>query len=233
MAASVIAFDLDGTLVDTAPDLISTLNWVLTGHGHAAIAPEIARPTIGFGARRMIEQSLGLQDVVIKTETIDTMFQAFLAYYAEHIADESRPFDGLTDALDVLSARGCTLAVCTNKGEALSRLLLDKLGLGHRFAAICGADTFPRRKPDPSHLFGTIERSAGTPGRAIMVGDSITDIKTAHNAKIPVIAVDFGYTETPVSELGPDVVISHYDEMIAAVERIAPHIFTADDEAAE
>lgn len=225
MPASVIAFDLDGTLIDTAPDLIATLNWVLTGDGYAAMDPVAARPAIGYGARVMIEKSLEDQNVALAKAEIDRMHAAFLSYYAEHIADESQPFPGLETALDTLTERGCILAVCTNKGERLSRLLLDQLDLTPRFAAICGADTFANRKPDPSHLFGTIERAAGIPTRAVMIGDSITDIKTAKNADIPVVAVDFGYTEIPVSELGPDVVVSHYDEMVDAIEQIAPHVF--------
>lgn len=225
MTTSVIAFDLDGTLIDTAPDLIAALNWVLTEGGYAAVDPAAARPAIGYGARVMIEKSLQDQNVAPAKSDIDRMHAAFLSYYAAHIADGSRPFPGLENALDTLTERGCILAVCTNKGERLSRLLLDQLELSSRFAAICGADTFANRKPDPSHLFGTIERAAGAPDRSIMVGDSITDIKTARNAGVPVVAVDFGYTETPVNELGPDVVVSHYDDMIAAMEKIAPHVF--------
>lgn len=225
MAAPVIAFDLDGTLVETAPDLIGTLNWVLTQNGFSAMDHATARPTIGHGARAMIEQSLDLQKVSADKSDVDRMHASFLTYYGEHIADESYPFPGLDDALDHLTERGCTLAVCTNKGEQLSRMLLDHLDLSKRFAAICGADTFPRRKPDPLHLFGTIEQASGIPTRAVMVGDSITDIKTAKNADIPVVAVDFGYTNVPVSELNPDVVISHYDELVPAIEKIAPHIF--------
>ncbi len=152
------------------------------------------------------------------------MSKAFLAYCANHITDENQPFPGLIEALDELEARGCTLAVCTNKGERLSRLLLEKLDLIDRFAAICGADTFSRRKPDPSHLFGTIKKAGGKAGQAVMVGDSITDITTAKRAEIPVIAVDFGYTEVPVRELAPDIVISHYDAMIEAAEHVAPHV---------
>lgn len=225
MAAPVIAFDLDGTLVETAPDLIGTLNWVLTQNGYSAMDHAMARPTIGHGARAMIEQSLDLQKVSADKADIDRMHESFLTYYADHIADESHPYPGLHAALDGLTDRGCTLAVCTNKGERLSRMLLDHLDLSKRFAAICGADTFSRRKPDPLHLFGTIEQSSGVPTRAVMVGDSITDINTAKNADVPVVAVDFGYTNVPVSELDPDAVISHYDELVPAIEKIAPHLF--------
>ncbi len=124
------------------------------------------------------------------------------AYYAAHIADKSQPFPGLDAALDRLAARGCRFAVCTNKLEGLSRLLLDALGLTRRFAAICGQDTFGVQKPDPEILRRTIRAAGGDLRRAVMVGDSGTDIATARAAGVPVVAVDFGYSETPIKELG-------------------------------
>ena len=145
------------------------------------------------------------------------MFAEFVAHYAAHIADRSRPFPGLDAALDRLAARGCRFAVCTNKLEGLSRLLLEALGLTPRFAAICGQDTFGMQKPDPEILRRTSRRPAATLQRAVMVGDSGTDIATARAAGVPVVAVDFGYSETPIRDLGPDRLIGHFDELAAAV----------------
>ena len=145
-------------------------------------------------------------------------------HYAEHVADRSRPFPGLIDALDELAAGGHRFAVCTNKLERLSLLLLDALALSRRFAAICGQDTFGIQKPDPEVLRRTIHAAGGSPQRAIMIGDSATDIRTARAAGVPVIAVDFGYSEQPVAELKPDRIISHFAQLPAAVAAIAPGV---------
>src|SRR5215475_918283 len=176
MVAPTVIFDLDGTLVDSAPDLVATLNVIFAREGLPPVA-----------------------------------------YYAAHIADRSRAFPGLDVALDELAAGGCRFAVCTNKLEWLSVRLLDALGLSNRFAAICGADTFGLQKPHPDLLRRTIARAGGEPAHAVMVGDSVSDIATARAAGVPVVAVDHGYTETPVSELGPDRVISALTELPGAV----------------
>ncbi len=222
MAALTVVFDLDGTLVDTAPDLIETLNVVLTREGLPPVAYAAARDMIGGGARKMIEAGLKLEGRMLSDGMADRMFADFISYYAEHIADRSRPFPGLDAALDRLAARGCRFAVCTNKLEGLSKLLLDALGLSRRFEAICGQDTFGIQKPDPAILHRTIQAAGGEAGYAVMVGDSGTDIATARAARIPVVAVDFGYSETPVKQLGPDRLISHFDELAKAVLEIAP-----------
>jgi phosphoglycolate phosphatase len=213
----ILVFDLDGTLVETATDLVATLNVVLEQEGLAPVRYEEARSMVGHGARALIERGLAANNVTHDAATIDRLFDTYIAYYAAHIADTSRPFEGVEAALDHFAAEGWLLAVCTNKLEGLSKLLLDALGLSSRFAAICGADTFAVRKPDPLALTETIRRAGGDPRRAIMIGDSITDIDTAKAASVPVIAVDFGYTTVPVTELGPDVVISHFDELADAV----------------
>ncbi len=221
MTAPLIVFDLDGTLIDTAPDLIDTLNTVFAREGLAPVPYETARNFIGGGARAMIARGVEAEGLVFPPAKLEQMFADFLAHYGEHIADRSRPFPGLIDALDELAADGHRFAVCTNKLERLSILLLDALALSRRFAAICGQDTFGMQKPDPEVLRRTIRAAGGDPERAIMIGDSVTDIRTAHAAGVPVIAVDFGYSERPVAEFNPDRIISHFTQLPTAIAAIA------------
>jgi phosphoglycolate phosphatase len=211
MQVPTIIFDLDGTLVDTAPDLVETLNVVLGREGLPAVPYEEARLLVGAGARRMIER--GIASGGGPAADIDRLFDDFIAYYADHVADRSRAFPGVVEALDTLAARGCRFAVCTNKLEWLSVRLLSALGLADRFVAICGQDTFAVQKPHPDALHGTLRRAGGTLHRAVMVGDSHTDIATAKAAGMPIIAVDFGYTEIPVAQLAPDRIISHFNAL--------------------
>ena len=221
MSPLTIVFDLDGTLVDTAPDLADTLNVVLKREGLAPVPYAKARTMIGGGARRMIEAALAFEKRRPPAAEIDRMFNDFITHYAAHIADRSRPFPGVDAALDRLAAEDCIFAVCTNKLEGLSRLLLDTLGISTRFAAICGQDTFGLHKPDPEILRRTIVQAGGSVARAIMVGDSAADIETARAAGVPIIAVEFGYTDTPVTLLGPDEVISHFADLPQAVSVLA------------
>lgn len=220
MSGLTVVFDLDGTLVDTAPDLVDTLNVVFAREGLPDVPYDEARAMIGGGARRMIELGLASEGRAFDKPHIDRLFGDFIAHYAAHIADRSRPFPGLEGALDSLAAAGSKFAVCTNKLEWLSVRLLDTLGLAQRFAAICGQDTFAIQKPDPEILRRTIAQAGGSTNRAVMVGDSKNDIDTARAAGIPVIAVDFGYTEIPVSRLGPDRVIAHFDDLPAAIAAV-------------
>jgi phosphoglycolate phosphatase len=217
MSGLTVVFDLDGTLVDTAPDLVATLNIVFARESLPPVPYQEARTMIGGGARRMIERGLAAEDRPIVRADVDRMFDEFIEYYSAHIADESRPFPGLENALDVLAGEGARFAVCTNKLEGLSKKLLDVLGLAPRFTAICGQDTFGVQKPDPAILRRTIAQAGGEQSRTIMVGDSGSDVDVARAAAVPVIAVDFGYTEGPVSRLEPDRVISHFDELPEAV----------------
>jgi phosphoglycolate phosphatase len=215
-----VVFDLDGTLVDTAPDLINALNFVLDREGLPPVPLHAARTMIGAGARRLIERGLELDGRAASTQDIDRLTSDFIDYYAAHIADASRPFEGLESALDDLSAHGYRFAVCTNKLEWLSKLLLDQLGLSLRFSAICGADTFGVSKPDPAILRQTVARAGGQLSSAIMVGDAGPDIGVARRAGIPVIGVEFGYTEVPIADLKPDRVIGHMRELPAVVESL-------------
>jgi phosphoglycolate phosphatase len=216
-----IVFDLDGTLVDTAPDLIDALNFVLDREGLPPVPLQSARNLIGAGARKLIERGLELEGRVGTVADLDRMTRDFIDYYTDHIADASRPFEGLESSLDDLSGRGHRFAVCTNKLEWLSKRLLDRLGLSSRFAAICGADTFGIAKPDPAILRETVARAAGVLSSTVMVGDSGTDIGVARRAGVPVIGVSFGYTDVPIAELHPDRLIHHMRELPDAVEALS------------
>ncbi len=225
-----IVFDLDGTLIDTAPDLIHTLNFILAKHGLPAVPYDDARPLIGGGARTMIERALALDGRNSSTAAVDELYTPFIAHYAEHIADRSRPFPELEPALDRLAAAGHRLAVCTNKLEWLSKRLLDTLRLSERFAAICGQDTFGVQKPDPEIFRQTVVRAGGEPGRAIMVGDSVMDIRTGRAANVPVVALDFGYTDVPIATLRPDRVICTFAELPCVVDDLGHVKNTMDDQ---
>jgi phosphoglycolate phosphatase len=221
MSAATLVFDLDGTLIDTAPDLIDTLNVLFAREGLPQIPYATARNLIGGGARAMIARGIEADGRTITPAQFEQMFADFIAHYSEHIADRSRPFPGLADALDELAGAGFRFAVCTNKLERLTLRLLDALKLTHRFAAICGQDTFGMQKPDPEVLRRTIAAAGGSPQRAVMIGDSQTDIRTARAAGVPVIAVDFGYSERPVADFAPDRIISHFAQLPAAISAIS------------
>ena len=219
-SSRTVVFDLDGTLVDTAPDLINALNYVLDREGMPPVPLPAARTMIGAGARRMLERGLELEGRAVALEELDRLTRDFIDYYAAHIADASRPFEGLEGALDDLAARGYRFAVCTNKLEWLSKLLLDRLGLSARFAAICGADTFGIAKPDPAILRQTVARAGGEMSSTVMVGDAGPDIGVARRAGVPVIGVEFGYTEVPIADLKPDLLIGHMGQLPVAVETL-------------
>jgi phosphoglycolate phosphatase len=220
MRNATLVFDLDGTLVDTAPDLILAVNHALTSRGLEPVPAERLQPEISFGGRHMIATGLKLRGVSFTEAELDAMLDRFLEFYAANIAVESRPFTGLVDALESCLSEGATLAVCTNKLEGLSRQLLEQLGLMRLFRALAGRDTFPICKPHPDHLLGAIRLAGGNPGRAVMIGDSEVDISTAKAARIPCIGVTFGYTHIPVTELGADAVIDDYAEFRGALSGI-------------
>jgi len=223
MPRPTIAFDLDGTLVDTAPDLLRALEAALQSEGLHAPDDEQARNFIGGGARAMIERALAAHRINFGKEKVDEMFRVFLLHYEAHIADNSKPFPGVAAALAKVAETGAILAVCTNKPEKYAIKLLDALSLRAPFAYVAGGDTFAYRKPDPRHLLDAIERAGGNPDHALLVGDSETDVITARAAEIPMIAVSFGYTDIPPAALGADVLIHKYEELPGAVAAILAH----------
>jgi phosphoglycolate phosphatase len=216
----IVVFDLDGTLADTAQDLVATLNVVLAQEKLAPLSFEKARDLIGAGARPLIQRGFEASNAPLSDQRLQELYAFFLDHYHHNIAVHSVLFPGVVQALDLLAAQGFRLAVCTNKMEAHALELLKVLGIIDRFAFISGKDTFDVFKPDPIHLTRTIERARGDVKRAVMVGDSKTDIDTAKNATIPVVGVSFGYTNIHVRDLGADAVIDHFDELVPAVQRL-------------
>lgn len=213
----VVAFDLDGTLADTAPDLTAALNHALKMLGRPPVLGEDVRHMVGHGARALLQKGLSATGEMTPA-LVEQGFPIFIDYYLAHIADGTTIFPGLEAALEALASRGVKLAVCTNKAEGLARELIDALGWQTRFDALVGGDTLPVRKPDPAPLFEAIARCGG--GRAAYVGDSITDTDTGIAANIPTIAVTFGFSDRPHDQLGAAALIDHFDELIPTLERL-------------
>jgi phosphoglycolate phosphatase len=213
MVGPLLIFDLDGTLADTAPDLLATLDAVLRRHGFAGAVDPTYRDGIGHGARYLIEYALQRQGMAVGKPTLDAIFDDFLVHYEANICVGTRLFPGILALLDRFAAAGWSFAVCTNKPERMSRLLLKELGIADRIATVGGGDTYPTRKPDPAHLLMTIAAACGAPERSLMVGDSRTDLDTARGANVPIVGVTFGYTSEPMAALAPDLLIDSFDDL--------------------
>jgi phosphoglycolate phosphatase len=215
-----LAFDLDGTLVDTAPDLMGTLNIILTEQALPVLPMAAARSLIGKGAKALLERGFSASGKTLDEETSERLFLRFLDIYRGRIAQDSRPFDGMERALDLFAGAGAGLVVCTNKRTDLSLALLDALNLTSRFKAVIGADAAPAPKPDARHYLTAINAAGGVLARSMMVGDSTADVQAARNAGAPVALFSFGYTEIPARDLGADALMDHYDELPAVVARL-------------
>jgi phosphoglycolate phosphatase len=213
MAVPILVFDLDGTLADTAPDLLAALATVLPRYGFRGNGDATFRDGIGHGVRHLIEYALRLQHAQADARTIDAMHRDFLSHYEANICVGSSLYQGIPEMFDRFAAAGWSFALCTNKPERLSRRLLEELRISKRFAAISGGDTFAVRKPDPGHLLATIASAGGSRSRSVMVGDSRTDLDTARGAAIPFIGVTFGYTPVPMADLDPDLLVDCFDEL--------------------
>lgn len=217
LSFDTIAFDLDGTLADTGPDLAAVLNHVLRELGRPEVPVESVRHLVGHGARALLRNGLAASGEAPE-ELVEAGFPLYLDYYAANICVGTRPYPGVEAALDRLAAGGARLAVCTNKIERLTHLLLDALGWSDRFQAVVGGDTLEVRKPQPEPLIEAVARAGG--GRAAFVGDSITDADTARAAGLPFVAVSFGFSDRPAAELGADAVIDHFDGLEESLRRL-------------
>lgn len=222
-----IVFDLDGTLVDTAPDLIAATNHALADIGLDPVPGNVLEPAIALGARFMIIDGLRHTGRVLPDAEVDRLLRLFLAYYLANIANESRPYPGALAVLDTLKTRGAKLAICTNKRSHLSNALIERLALLGTFDAVVGRDSVAKSKPHPDHLLETIRQAGGDPSRAIMVGDTKVDVATARAAGVAVIGVTFGYSDTPMRDLNPDALVASYDEILPAIDRLAARFAAA------
>jgi phosphoglycolate phosphatase len=215
-----IGFDLDGTLVDTAPDLCRAVNHALATVGRAPVSEDTTRHLIGGGARAMLGRALERTGGPVDEGAFERLYEALIAYYEGHTSEHSAPYPGCLAALDALAMRGCRLAVVTNKQERFARKLLDELGMTGRFACILGGDTLGpgRSKPAGDMLDEALRLCGGT--RFAMVGDSSFDVRAARAAQVPVVLLGIGYHDAPPETLGADAVIGHFDELLAALEAL-------------
>lgn len=216
LAGATIAFDLDGTLVESAPDLIGAVNAVLIAHGYPPLSYDRGRPYVSRGARWLLQFGLETAGEPQAAARAAALFGGFIAYYSDHIADETQPFPGAIAALKTLRQAGATLVVCTNKPTGLSRILLAKLEMAGLFDGVVGIDAVSAAKPDPAHLIEAVQAVDGHLARTVMVGDADTDAGAARGAGTPLVLVDFGYSEIPAAALEPDVLLYHFDELAAA-----------------
>lgn len=217
MAHALAVFDLDGTLIDTAPDLIETCNHVLTSHGLPAQGPSVLEPCIGYGARAMIHMALKTIGAPVSEADLDAMLDEFVDHYKTRMTKLSRPFPEMSAALDALEAAGVAIAVCTNKREDLARPLLDDLSILSRLVALTGGNTFSVSKPHPDHLLKTIALADGTPENTVFVGDSRVDRETAQRAKVPFVGVTYGYSDTPMADLSPEILCGPGEDVADAI----------------
>ena len=213
LAGYTIAFDLDGTLVETIGDIFVALNHVLAGEGLPPADLEDVRRFIGQGSRTLIIRACAVHGLHHPDDKLDQLTEAFVEKYATDIAGRSHPYPGLLEALDTLQHWGAALCVCTNKRTDLSVKLLTALGMQHRFAAIVGADSVKNRKPHPDHYIHAIRAAHGDPAKSLMVGDSINDVLSAKAAGAPVAVYAYGYTDTAPDLLGADAVFTHFTDL--------------------
>ena len=215
-----LIFDLDGTLVDTAPDLLGAMNVILVREGRSPVRRSDLRHLVGHGARTMLAEALAQTGGPLPEPRTIALIDEFIAYYRDHLVDESRPFPGVEPTLKSFVDAGARLGVLTNKPQELADPLLDQLDLARYFTAIHGAGRFSYVKPDARVFHHVVDDLGGEGAGAIMIGDSTTDYRTARAAGVPVILLTYGYTPDPVESLGADAVTGDFTELPALVARL-------------
>lgn len=219
-APPILLFDLDGTLVHTAPDLVATLNLILGRHGRSALPLAAVEKMVGDGARALLDR--GFAATGAPAPDLDALMAEFIDIYVKACTVHSRPYEGVVETLAALAAAGHRMAVCTNKPQAPSETILENLGLMRFFETVAGGDRFPVRKPEPGHLLGTLALMASDArDGAVMIGDSRNDVASARRAGMPVVVVSYGYTMIPPAELGGDALVDRFAEIPAALAGIA------------
>lgn len=219
-------FDLDGTLADTAADLLASANVALAEASLPLLSYPDERSVAGRGGRAMIRRSISLAgrdpDHDVEVSLADALYPRLLIAYERAIAEHTNLFEGVVPCLDRLDADGWRLGICTNKPERLARILMTELGVLHRFGALLGADTLAVRKPDPQHFLETCRRIGADPRRSVMIGDTKTDLLTARAVGSPCVLTSFGFAAEPLESLAPDAVVAHFDELPAVLEELMP-----------
>jgi phosphoglycolate phosphatase len=213
----IMIFDLDGTLVDTAPDFRNSVNFMLNNYNEPSVTLEEIRDWVGYGGRELIKRTMIAKQIEFDDNKLDEMLAIFLSHYTENIDDDSKLYDNVKETLNFLKKENIKLSVCTNKDETLSRTLLEKLDVLHLFDYLAGAYTFENRKPHPMPLIKTLEYLDMNKNEAVMIGDSVTDLKAAQGAGIPVVLVDYGYTDNKDIYNEADLVISNFSSLKALI----------------
>ncbi len=216
-----VVFDLDGTLVDTLPDIAQALNRALVEESRAELTEAEIAPMVGDGAARLVERAFAASGPALDENTYAGLVQRFLALYSAQLSGRSAPYPGVVAALEALRADGLRLGVCTNKPLGLSRTLLADLDLARFFATVCGGDSLAVKKPDGRHLLAPIADLGARAETAVMVGDNANDVAAARAAQVPVLLVGYGYSTSPVRTLGADALIDDFGELRGALSRIA------------
>jgi len=218
MPLKAIIFDLDGTLIDSAPDLRTACNKLLAVHQRRPITMEETKKFVGNGAAKLVERAFAATGASVQDQEIATLTKGFLAFYDGHEADETQPYPGVMAVLDQLAGQGYRLALCTNKPKEPTENLLRDLGMSGFFELVLGGDELARKKPDPQMIHYILEQMNVAPGDAVMVGDSSNDIDAANNAGVRNVAVSYGYRKVPVSELGAGYIIDRFDDLAGILD---------------